>query len=317
MVVPHSFISSLWLPSLGVLGSAIVLVLILSILAVIRTESSPTPINQLIRLDCFLRLTNIPYVLYWTGHFNYRDLDSTVHCSVWVSIAFATSLVTGLLGLSIPIYRWVFVCHPSCVLKATQRRALLLLMSGSTALLTASFTFCAFLYRESWTLYHRCLGWTWGTLGGPISFLTLPHSFYPAILCIFPGSILLTPVLYGLIFKFRRHQNKKDIGLSGASRMARIKRNIVTVKFNFLIWLSETLILLCFMPIINEQENPFLALFLILSSCLNPIIYYAGIESNQKRIRALTEYARGICLIRRLGQNQGLFYKHRCYLVTN
>ena len=69
-------LSSPWLPSLGVLGSAIVLVLILSILAVIRTESSPTPINQLIRLDCLLRLTNIPYILYWTGLFNYWGLDS-------------------------------------------------------------------------------------------------------------------------------------------------------------------------------------------------------------------------------------------------
>ena len=285
-----------WLPSLGVLGSAIVLVLILAILAVIRTESSPTPINQLIRLDCLLRLTNIPYILYWTGLFNYWGLNSPLHCSVRISISFATSLVTRLLGLSIPIYRWVYVCHPSSVLTAGQRRAFFLLMSGSTALLTASLTFCAFLYRESWTLYHHCLGCPWGPLGGPSWYLPLHHPFQLTTLCIFLGSILLTPALYGLIFKFRRHQNKKDIGLSGASRKARIHRNVVTAKFNFLIWLSETLILLCFMPSTNEHGNIFLVLFLILNSCLNPIIYYAGIESNRERMRALTEYARGIRL---------------------
>ena len=159
--------SSPWLPILGVLGSAIILVLILGILAAIRTESSPTPINQLIRLDCLMRLTNIPYILYWTGLFNYWGLDSPLHCSVRVSISFATSLVTRLLGISIPIYRWVYVCHPSSVMTASQRRAFFLLMSGSTALLTASLTFGAFLYRESWTLYHRCLGRPWGPLGRP------------------------------------------------------------------------------------------------------------------------------------------------------
>ena len=292
-------LSSPWLPSLGVLGSAIVLVLILSILAVIRTESSPTPINQLIRLDCLLRLTNIPYILYWTGLFNYWGLNSPLHCSVRISISFATALVTRLLGLSIPIYRWVYVCHPSSVLTATQRRGFFLLMSGSTALLTVSLTFCAFLYRVSWTLYHRCLGRPWGSLGGPTWYLPLLHPFHLAILCIFLGSILLTPVLYGLIFKYRRQQNQKDIGLSGAPRKARSRRNIVTAKFNFFIWLTETLILLCFMPSTNEQGNTFLVLFLILSSCLNPIIYYAGIETNRERIWALTEYARGIRLFTR------------------
>ena len=280
-------LSSTWLPSIGVLGSAIILVLILAILAAIRTESSPTPINQLIRLDCLLRLTNIPYILYWTGLFNYWGLDSPLHCSVRVSISFATSLVARLLNISIPIYRWVYVCHPSSILTAPQ-------MSGGMALLTASLTFCAFLYRESWTLYHHCLGRPWGPSSRLKWHLPLLHPFHLTTLCIFLGSIFLTPILYGLIFKFRRHQNKKDIGLSGASRKAQIQRNVVTARFNLLIWLSETLILLGFMPSTNEHGNIFLVLFLILDSCLSPTIYYAGIENNRERIRALTAFARRI-----------------------
>jgi hypothetical protein len=186
-------LSSTWLPSIGVLGSAIVLVLILAILAAIRTETCPTPINQLIRLDCLLRLTNIPYILYWTGLFNYWGLNSPLHCSVRVSISFATSLVARLLNISIPIYRWVYVCHPSSVLTAPQRRAFFLLMSGGIALLTASLTFCAFLYRKSWTLYHRCLGRPWGPTGRPNWLLPLLHPFHLTTLCIFLGSIILTP----------------------------------------------------------------------------------------------------------------------------
>ena len=130
--------------------------------------------------------------------------------------------------------------------------------------------------------------------------LSLLHPFHFTILCVFLGSILLTPILYCLIFKFRHHQNKKDIGLSGTSRKARKQRNVVTARFNFLIWLSETLILLCFMPSNSEHGNIFLILFLILNGCLKPIIYYAGIESNRERIRSLTAYARStrlfICL---------------------
>ena len=285
-----------WLPSLGILGCAIILVLILAILAVIRSESSPTPINQLIRLDCLLRLTNIPYILYWTGLFNYWGLNSPLHCSVRVSISFATSLVTRLLGITIPIYRWVYVCYPSSVLTAPQRRAFFLLLSGSTALLTASLTFCAFLYRESWTLYHRCLGRPWDSLNGLRWNLPLFHPFYLTTIFIFLGSVLFTPLLYGLIFKFRRHQNNKEIGLSGSSRKARSHRNVVSARFNFLIWLSDTLILLCMVPSTSEDRNIFLALFLILSSCLNPIIYFAGIESNRERVKALTEYVRGVRL---------------------
>ena len=288
--------SSHWLPGLGLFGSAVVLLLILVILAVIRTESSPTPINQLIRFDCLLRLTAIPYILYWTGLFNFWGLHSPLFCSVRVSISFAISLVTRLLGLSIPIYRWVYVCHPSAVLTAPQRRAFFLLVSSSTALLAASLTLCAFLYRESWTLYHHCLGRPWDPLVGLRWNLPIFHPFYLTTICIFLGSILLTPVLYGHIFKFRRHQNKKDIGLSGASRKARSLRNVVSARFNLLIWLTDTLILLCFAPP-GTSKNIFLVLYLILSSCLNPIIYYAGIESNRERIKALTEYVRGTRLI--------------------
>ena len=285
--MPDLLLSSNLVPALGLLGSVSAIIIIITVIAVLMTESSPTPINKLIVLDCLLRLTNIPHILYGTGLFNYWGLSSPLHCSVRVTVSFATSLAIRLLGFSIAIYRWVYACHPSTVFTATQRKGFFRLLSGTMAALVVSLTGGVFLYRERYSLYHKCRGQPWGP-SSRISFdLPLFNPFRLGSIFAFLSSSLLTPLLYGHIFRFRWHQNQREIGLSGASQAARARRNLVTAKFHFLIWVSELFIFLALVPSTEQHGSIFTAVFLILNTCCSPGLYFVGIQKNRDRIRAL------------------------------
>ena len=282
------------MPAIGILGSVSAIIITISIFAVIMTESSPTPINKLIVLDCLLRLTNIPHILYGTGLINYWGLSSPLHCSVRVTVSFATSLAIRLVSLSIAIYRWVYACRPSAVLTATQRKGFFRLLSGTMATLLISLTAGVLLYMESFSLYYKCRGQPW-VPNSRISFdLPLFNPFRLGSIFAFLSSSLLTPLLYGHIFRFQWHQNQREIGLSGASQAARARRNLVTARFHFLIWVSETLIFLALLPSTEQYGNIFTAAFLILNTCCSPGLYFIGIQKNRDRIRTLVACFRRI-----------------------
>ena len=285
--MPDLLLSSTWVPALGLLGSVSAIIIIITIITVIMTESSSTPINKLIMLDCLLRLTNIPHILYWTGLFSYWGFSSPIHCSIRITFSYAINLTSRLLGFSIVIYRWVCACHPSAVLTSIQKKGFFRLLSGTMTTIVVSLTAGVLLNRESYSLYHKCRGQPWGP-SGRIAF-DLPF-FNPVrfgTLCAFLGSNLLTPFLYGHIFSFRRHQNQREIGLSGASKEARARKNLVTARFHFLIWVSELFIFLALLPSTEQHGSIFTAVFLILNTCCSPGLYFVGIQKNRDRIRAL------------------------------
>ena len=266
---------------LGVSGSLITALLILPILAMIRADSSPTPINQLIRVDCLLRLNNIPYILYWSKVFSYWGLNSPLACSLRVTLSYTTSIVSRLITISMAVCRWVYVCRSHLVFSAAQRSRFLAWMVGSLVVLAICLSLGAFIYREEYTIYYRCLGIP---LPGRVAFsLPITNPFRLANLAIFFGYLAVSPVLYVLVTRCEIHQASV---LTNSSLKRRRRQNLVSARFNFFIWLSETLILLVLVPrdAGAEEGDVMLVTYLILSSCVTPVLCYTSIEANREKV---------------------------------
>ena len=83
-------------------------------------------------------------------------------------------------------------------------------------------------------------------------------------------------------FRFRNLQDNRVIGLSTAAKIARKRRNLVTMRFNMINWLLETVSLLLVM--FNEKQI-LTILYLLITSCGTPLVYYLGIEENRQKAR--------------------------------
>ena len=81
--------------------------------------------------------------------------------------------------------------------------------------------------------------------------------------------------------RFRKRQDTK-VGLSNSAKMARRKQNLVSMQFNMINWLLETVSL--FLVIFEDYEF-FTILYLLVTSCGAPLVYYLGIEDNRRKAR--------------------------------
>ena len=77
-------------------------------------------------------------------------------------------------------------------------------------------------------------------------------------------------------------QDTRDIGLSSTSKNRRKRRNLVSMQFNMINWMVEAISL--FLVIFNESEF-FDILYLLVTSCGTPLVYYLGIEDNRRKAR--------------------------------
>ena len=76
-------------------------------------------------------------------------------------------------------------------------------------------------------------------------------------------------------------QDRKAPGLSSSAKALRKRRNLVSVRFNMINWLVESVSLIIFI-----SENPlFKILYLLVNSCCTPLVYYLGIEENRRMAR--------------------------------
>lgn len=277
---------------LGITGSLSCLLLVLPILVAILAEPKSTPINRLIGVDCMVRLTNIPYILYWTKLFDFWGLHSVLHCAGRITFSFTTMLLCRLLTFAIALYRWVFVCHPTLVLTDTNKRTFSLVLSGGIFILTTSLGSCAFFHIESYRPYQLCRGNV-----STINFhwdLPLNHPFQLSSIICFFGHLLVSPLLYALIFCNRKTRSS-NLGLSERSLKSRNKENLVTARFSFLCWLVDVCLHLAVVLLINVPMNReesgmgsyILATYLVLFSCCSPLLYFMGIRENRKTVRSV------------------------------
>ena len=71
-------------------------------------------------------------------------------------------------------------------------------------------------------------------------------------------------------------------GLSKEAKSKRRQRNLVTMKFNFLNWMLETITILIVVINPNELMN---VIYNFVNSCGTPLVYFLGIEENRKAMK--------------------------------
>ena len=80
-------------------------------------------------------------------------------------------------------------------------------------------------------------------------------------------------------FRFTLLQNKNTVGLSEAARAKRKRRNVVTMKFNLLNYLLETVSMVLTLAVRGYLVG---LLQILVTSCGTPIVYYLGMEDNRQ-----------------------------------
>ena len=83
-----------------------------------------------------------------------------------------------------------------------------------------------------------------------------------------------------LFIRFINQQNDQVVGLSDNAKKRRKHRNVVTMKFNLINYLVETLSGILFLVVKNFFVD---MLYLLLNCCGTPLVYYLGIEENRKQ----------------------------------
>ena len=80
----------------------------------------------------------------------------------------------------------------------------------------------------------------------------------------------------------RKIQDYRVNGLSSLAKTLRRKRNLVSMRFNMFNWLLETVSLI----LVKFSFNQFIIfLYLLVTSCGTPLVYYLGIEENRQKAR--------------------------------
>ena len=256
----------------------------LPVLWVIKKESQTTFINKLVGVDCFLCLCNIPIVIYTADVFGFFNIPSL--CGLNVTTSFIISMLNRLLPVGIVFYRYVYVCKSSWVLTAQQRKNVNLFICSIIVSLTVVLSLCSFLYKEKYLIYLKCMGEE-DKFPDPqanvklLWLLPLYHPFHLLSIITFFSHTLLAPLGYFIIYVFRQKLDCETKGINESSRIARKNRNIVTTKFNFLIWLSEASSVFVLVP----KGKTFFILYFLISSCVTPILYYIGIEVNRQAVK--------------------------------
>ena len=109
------------------------------------------------------------------------------------------------------------------------------------------------------------------------------------------------------IFRFNLNQNRKASGLSKEARSKRRQRNLISMKFNIINWALESVMLLLTSSLYNrcryyynvmndtDQEQKvhelhkccrwINLLYIAVSCCGTPIVYFMAIEDNRKKAR--------------------------------
>ena len=98
---------------------------------------------------------------------------------------------------------------------------------------------------------------------------------------LFGGNIGI-PLLYGLTYIFTKKQNKVAPGLSDEAMQRRRQKNLVSIQFNLMNWVLESVMILM---IVTTTDKMFQTSFILVTSIGTPLIYYLGIEANRQKIK--------------------------------
>ena len=127
------------------------------------------------------------------------------------------------------------------------------------------------------------------TFGSPQWSLSGWNPFHLATIISFCSSIVVTPVCYAAIYRlqlnfkeeplyvysilsrFRNRHDEKVAGISRSARVLRKRRNLVSMRFNMINWLLETISII----LVMVEDNVFLSiLYLLVTSCGTPLVFF-------------------------------------------
>ena len=174
-------------------------------------------------------------------------------CGFSVGYSLLRTMLNSLLPVGIVFYRYVYVCKSNWVLTAYQRKSFNIFLSTLVVGFSLFISSCSVIYREKYVHYIACTGQT-HTLThdqGVAWLLPLGHPFRILSIFAFFSLILLVPLGYYLNYAYRKTQNVR--GLNQSTLIAKTKRNIVNVNFDFLVWLTETSSLCLVIPNIGKN----------------------------------------------------------------
>ena len=103
------------------------------------------------------------------------------------------------------------------------------------------------------------------------------HPLRVCTLIVFCLNMIISPVLYFIIFKHINIHNENFVGLSQKAKSERKRRNLVNIKFNLLAWILEGVSLTC--SLISPTYD---IVFLFIMNISPPLIYFYGIEENRR-----------------------------------
>ena len=105
-----------------------------------------------------------------------------------------------------------------------------------------------------------------------------------------------------IISRFMKKQNENVKGISEESRSKRRNRNLVTMKFNLMNWMIETVSLL--FVIIFQGDDIATIIYILLNSCTTPLIYHFGLEENQNLATKVSRTNFMVLSVKKLEENQ-------------
>ena len=228
-------------------------------------------------------LAYIPGILVVCGMFSESSTPEV--CSFRVCFNFFVNFLNRLIPVGIVTYRYVYVCKSHWVQNGKQREIFQFVLIAIILSLIFGLTVGCYVYRENYLHFWLCLGRNGfaenDNFNGFHFHLPIYNPFHFLSVFIFFLHSLVLPVGYLAIYRFRVQQNLTVAGLSTVSRNRRKKRNVVTAKFNAIIWLSE----FCSYLVIIPEGNFFFVLYFLISGTISPILYCLGIEENRKESR--------------------------------
>ena len=101
--------------------------------------------------------------------------------------------------------------------------------------------------------------------------------------------------------RFRKLKDSKIEGVNNEAKIRRTRRNLVTMQFNMINWLLETVSLILVMIKTNQIFN---ILYVLVTSCGTPLVYCLGIEKNRQTAREYFQSRMRVFKKKRVGIRQ-------------
>ena len=85
-----------------------------------------------------------------------------------------------------------------------------------------------------------------------------------------------------MLTRFRNRHDEKVIGISQSAKVLRKRRNLVSMRFNMMNWLLETVSLI----LVMIKDNVFMSIiYLLVTSCGTPLVNFIMLQSEHKRFK--------------------------------